>query len=219
MPHEQPYEQDDGWFEEGDELPPRPRRRIFGAGCNPVALALLGVLLIACGFIGGVLVEKHESSSGTSGAATSGLTSRLAALPSASAGTAAGSTVSAGGGFGGFAGVGASHGRPTAGTVAYLAGKSLYVTDGEGNTVKVTTSDATSVSRTVTGRVSSIHPGETVTVAGTTGSDGSIAAESISVSSGAGAALAALFGASKSSPRSSAGGSGRSGPELFGSGG
>ena len=49
------------WDEPIDELPPRPRRRLLGAGGNPVVLVLLGVLLIACGFIGGVLVEKGQT--------------------------------------------------------------------------------------------------------------------------------------------------------------
>ena len=42
----------------GPEELPRGR----AGGCSaPVPLALLGVLLIACGFIGGVLVEKGET--------------------------------------------------------------------------------------------------------------------------------------------------------------
>ncbi len=44
-----------------EELARRPRRRLLGTGGNPIPLALLGVLLIACGFIGGVLVEKGQS--------------------------------------------------------------------------------------------------------------------------------------------------------------
>ena len=71
--------------------------------------------------------------------------------------------------------------RPTAGTVAYLAGSTLYVTNSEGNTVKVTTSAGTSVTKTVKASVKDIHPGETVTVTGATGSNGALSAESISV--------------------------------------
>ncbi len=50
------------WDEPIEDLPPRPRRRLLGAGGNPIALALLGAMLIACGFIGGVLVEKGQTS-------------------------------------------------------------------------------------------------------------------------------------------------------------
>ncbi len=208
MPHEEP----DEWLQEPEELPRRPRRRLFGTGANPIFLALLGVLLIACGFIGGVLVEKGESPSASSagaGAAT-GFASRLRALrEGAGAGSAlAGASGSAGAGFA----------RPTAGTVAYLAGNTLYVLDSEGNTVKVTTSAATSVSKTVKASVRSIHPGETVTVTGTTGSNGTVSAETISVGS-SGGGLAALFGGTAASSSSSSTGKGSGEPSLFGSGG
>src|ERR1700722_558138 len=74
------YDEGEEWLQEPLELPPRPRRRLLGAGGNPIALGLLAVLLIACGFIGGVLVEKGETpSSGATGSGTSGLASRFAA--------------------------------------------------------------------------------------------------------------------------------------------
>ena len=82
-----------------EELPPRPRRRLLGAGGNPISLALLGVLLLACGFIGGVLVEKGQTSSSAAGSgAAAGLAARFAALRGAggagstSAGNGTGST-------------------------------------------------------------------------------------------------------------------------------
>jgi hypothetical protein len=216
-PHDPAYGGfDDGeeWLEDPVELPPRPRRRLLGAGGNPVALALLAVLLIACGFIGGVLVEKGEtSSSGASGAAASGVASRFAALRggaggSAAAGTHSSSAAGAGGLFGG-----SGAGRPTSGTVAYLAGSTLYVTNSEGNTIKVKTTPATSVNKTVTSSVKGIHPGETVTITGSTGSNGAVSAESISVGSGGG--LAALFGRSKSGAGSTSSSGGET-PALFG---
>jgi hypothetical protein len=189
------------WLEDppGSELPPRPRRRLL----TPVPLALMGVLAIACGFIGGVLVEKGQNSSSSSGAGASGLASRFAALRAGATGTAGASGTSgtgtrsgAGsetGGFGGGAGA-AGFKRPTAGTVAYLDGDTLYVTNAEGNTIKVTTSAGTTVNKTVKSSVKGIHPGETVTITGETGSGGSVSAESINV--GAGGGLAALFGGS-----------------------
>jgi hypothetical protein len=103
--------------------------------------------------------------------------------------------------------------RPTAGTVAYLSGSTLYVTNSEGNTIKVTTNAGTSVTKTVAGTVKGIHPGETVTVTGSTGSDGAVGAESISLGSSA-SGLAGLFGSSRSSSSGSTGGSGAS--SLFG---
>jgi hypothetical protein len=213
----EPSDGEDEWLEESEELlPRRPRRRLIGAGGNPLALALVGVLLAACGFIGGVLIEKGETSSSSSaGSAAAGLASRFRALRGAAgAGTAAASSSAASSAAAGFT-------RPTAGTVAYLAGKTLYVTNSEGNTIKVTTSAATSVTKTVRASVKSIHPGETVTITGETGAGGSVSAESISVGSSGGGGLAALFGGgagSSSSSSSSRGSSGASTPSLFGSG-
>jgi hypothetical protein len=221
MPQQQPtpayeaIEDQDDWLEE-PELPRRPRRRLLGVGGNPLALALLAVLLIACGFIGGVLVEKGQSgsSSSTAAGAAASFASRLRALSGGTSST--GGSALAGGSSsssGGFA-------RPTAGTVAYLAGSTLYVTNSEGNTVKVTTSAGTSVTKTVKARVKGIHPGETVTITGATGSNGEISAESISVGAGGGG-LAALFGggAGTGAGRGGAGGgSGGGEPSLFGGG-
>lgn len=206
---------DDDWLDEPGELPPRPRRRLLGTGTNPIALGLLAVLLIACGFIGGVLVEKGESSSSSAG---SSLAARFATLRggASGAGSRAGAGAAGGGFAGAFAGAGAGGTRPTTGTVAYLAGSTLYVTNAEGNTVKVSTSAATSVSKTIKANVPGIHPGETVTVTGTGGSGGAISAESISVGS-SGGGLAALFGAAASGG-SSGGGSGGGAAALFGSG-
>ena len=84
MPQEQTQEQEQ-WLGDPieEELPRRPRRRLLGVGGNPLALALIGVLLTACGFIGGVLIEKGQSSSTSSGSgAAGGLASRFAALRS-----------------------------------------------------------------------------------------------------------------------------------------
>jgi hypothetical protein len=210
--------EEDEWLEQPPELPPRPRRRLLGPGANRTAVGLLAVLLVVCGFIGGVLVEKGESSgSSSAGATAGGLASGFAALRAGASGTG---SRSAGGasGRGGVVGLGgAGSSRPTTGTVAYLAGSTLYVTDPEGNTVKVKTSEATSVTKTAKASVDAIHPGETVTVMGASGTGGAIAAESISVGSPTGA-LASLFAGSASSSGSGSG-SGASGtPSLFGSG-
>jgi hypothetical protein len=215
MPQHEPVTSDppedrDSWLEESEELPRRPRRRLLGTGGNPVFLGLLFVLLVACGFIGGVLVEKGEtsSSSSTSSAAAS-LASRFRALRGGT-----GTEASTGAGAG--AGAGSGFTRPTSGTVAYLAGRTLYVTTSEGNTVRVSTSAGTSVSKTVKSSVAGIHPGETVTVTGSTGANGAVSAETISVGS-SGAGLAALFGGSAASS-SRSGSSAGSTPSLFGSG-
>ncbi len=210
-------EDEEDWVEEPSELPRRPRRRPLGVGGNPIPLALLAVLLIACGFIGGVLVEKGQSSSSSTGGGAGGLAARFAALRSGASATGARSR-SAGAGAGGFPGA-AGAGR-TSGEVSYLSGNTMYVTDAEGNTVKVVTSAGTTVTKTVRSRVKSIHPGETVTILGAAGKNGIVNAETISVGS-TGGGLAALFGAGRggSSTGTGGGASGGDTQALFGNGG
>jgi hypothetical protein len=211
---------DEEWLEDSSEgeLPRRPRRRLLGVGGNPIALALTGVLLIACGFIAGALVEKGQSSP-SSGGGASGLASRFAALRGAAGvgssvdlerGASGGAGASQFGGGGGGAGA-------TVGQVAYVSGHTLYVTSSEGNTVKVTTSAGSTVSKTVKSDVKGIHPGETVIVTGSPGANGSVSAESIRVSeANAGAGLGALFGARGGASAGSNGARGGGGPALFG---
>ena len=127
-------EQQEQWLEEPaePELPRRPRRRLL----TPIPLALMGVLLIACGFIGGVLVEKGQNSSGSSGGG-GGAAGLPRALPLCAPGPPAvqvragtGARPGSGAGRGGRrlpsgGSAGARRGRswrPTAGTVAYLDG-------------------------------------------------------------------------------------------------
>lgn len=205
----QPHGQPQRWLEDAEPLPPRPRRRLL----TPLPLALAGVLLIACGFIGGVLVEKGQSETGSTAGTASGFASRLRSLAGAAAGGSSTSGSGAQGSGSGFV-------RPTEGTVAYISGDTIYVTNTESNTVKVRASAATSVTKTVTSAVKDIHPGETVTITGSTAADGTVSAESIRVGS-AGGGLAGLFaGASGSggSSRSSSTSSSSTGPALFGSG-
>ncbi len=197
--------------DETDELPRRPRRRVLAP--LPVALAL--VLVTACGFIGGVLVQKGQSSStGTSGAAT-GLASRLRGLGGRAAAT--------GGSARALGGAGA-----TVGQVSFVSGDTLYVTDTEGNTVKVLTSRASQVTKTVKSSTKAIRPGETVIVTGASAGGGAVQAEAIRVSeAGSGGGLTGLFGGGSGAGGSpgATGGSGgggaggaSGGPALFGAG-
>ncbi len=208
-------DEQDQWSEEPEnelELPARPRRRLL----TPIPLALLGVLLIASGFIAGVQVQKGQTSTASTGGVPAGLASRFAAL---GVGTPSTGKTSTGAAAGGFPGAGTAAGRPTSGTVAYLEGNTLYVTNSEGNTVKVKTSPSTSVTKTVNTKLKGIYPGETVTVIGATGSNGTVSAESISVGS-SGTGLAALLGGSGTtgSGKTSSSSSSSSSSALFGSG-
>lgn len=215
----------DRWAHEHEEPPPRPRRRLLRPDeGTALKLALLGVLLLACGFIGGVLVEKGQTAS-TAGSGGGGLAARFAALrggasassPSGAGGAAAGGSppageasagggspaagASGGGGFpSGFTGRfrGAGGGGVVIGEVAYIQGSTLYVSDAEGNTVKITTSPASSITKTVTTDVHGIHPGDTVVVRGPKSTGGAVSAESVTVDNRAGAlgdaGLGSLFG-------------------------
>lgn len=234
------------WSALEEELPPRPRRRLLA----PVPLALLGVLLLVCGFIAGVLVEKGQApASASGGGGGTGLASRFAALRSAvgggfgpsSAGTGIGGGGGGGGGSGGFGARSPGGASATIGQVAYVKDGTLYVTNAEGNTVKVKTSAASTVTKTVTADVKTIHPGETVIVTGAPGANGAIEAESIRVGGLAGGGLGglgALFGdqsagtsgngengsagasdGSGEGHRSGGGSSGGGEPALFGKGG
>jgi hypothetical protein len=171
--------------DELDELPPRPRTRLL----TPVTVVLMLVLFAAAGFVGGVLVEKGQSGSSQS------LASRL---------TGAGATGSAGA-RGGTAGAsrfaslfgGGAGSRGTIGTVANVDGSKLYVTTTAGNTVEVTTTRESKVTKSQSVGTGAIHPGDSVVVTGITGANGTVTASAISDSGSGGAAaggLGALFG-------------------------
>jgi hypothetical protein len=217
LEHEPPEEQDE-WLEEPEqELPRRPRRRLLA----PIPLALLAVLLIACGFIAGVEVQKGQTSSasatGTGAGAGSGLASRLAALGIRPPGGATGSTGStAGSGSRGAAGApqGAGGAGVTTGEVSYVRGNTLFVTNGQGNTIKVSAAAGSKVTKTVGTKASAIHPGETVVVQGSAAKNGTISASSISVNPAASGIASGLGARSPGTGTST----GAAGPALFGSG-
>ncbi len=194
LDYEHSGEQDE-WPEDSEELPLRPRRRLL----TPVPLALLAVLLLACGFIAGVEVQKDQMSPVSAPGALS--RSFAGGLATAGAGAFAAARRS------GAAGV-------TTGEVSYVRGNTLYVIDSQGNTVKVSAAADSRVTKTVGSRASAIHPGETVVVLGAAAKNGSIRATSISVGSATpGGAGSAGVASSAASP-ATAGGA----PALFGAG-
>jgi hypothetical protein len=140
-----------------DELPRRPRRRLL----TPVALVLAVVTVAALGFTGGVLVQKAQGGPGSG--------SQAAAGPLGFAGRPGGGQAPGGG-------------PAAAGSVVNKRGKYLYVRDSSGNTVRVKTTSNSKVTRTASSKVRSIHPGDTVTIEGTKGRDGTITAAQITAS-------------------------------------
>lgn len=191
------------WADDLDELPPRPRRRLI----TPVTGALLALFVAAAGFVAGALVEKGQADS-----SSGGVTRRSAGF---------GARAGGGGlGLGGTPGGGTRAGGAgaTVGQVTTLQGGTLYVNTLQGNTVEVRIPAGERISQTISTGVKAIHPGDTVVVQGSPGSDGSITAISVRASAatvtGAGGGSAQLFGGGGSTGASSGGG----GSSLFGGG-
>jgi hypothetical protein len=198
IPYDPP---DQDWDEpEGDApaaFPARPRRRLGG----PLTALLLALFLGAIGFYVGIRVEKGQLPS--SAATTSGAASRLAALAGRT-GTGAGAAGGGGAGFARAFGAGGA-GNATVGTISAVNGKTLFLTDVSGNTVKVKLSSATAITKSLSVSRVSVHPGDTVIVQGLKGSGGTITATSVSDSgvrstgTGSGSATGSGSGSSTSS--------------------
>ncbi|MGV9298949.1 DUF5666 domain-containing protein [Amycolatopsis sp. NPDC003676] len=127
-------------------------------------LVLAGLLVLALAFAGGAWTHAaFGPSSGSSSA-------RTAAGPGTGSGSGQQGT-----GFGGRA----AGGRGTVGTVEKVDGSTVTLKTVQGSEVTVSTSDSTTVGVTQPGKLSDLKPGQTVTVQGRTGSDGSVAAQAI----------------------------------------
>ena len=144
------------------------RRKKLPALTAALALAVA----IALGLIGGVEAQKHW------GASSSAAPARPGGFPGGFAGRGAGA--------GGFAGLGGAGASGTNGTVTLIKGSTLYVTDATGNTVLVKTTAGSTVKKTVSGTIKSVHPGDSVTVTGTHNTDGSYSANAITIGGGNG---------------------------------
>ncbi|GGU99921.1 hypothetical protein GCM10010495_08260 [Kitasatospora herbaricolor] len=163
------------------ELAAPPRRRLPW-----VTLALAGGVLAAAAFSGGVWYQQNHGSTKT---AAGGGGQQRAAAPggyggqgAAGQGTGrrngqAGGTGAAGGaGVPGGTGAQGGAGGFTRGTVKVVDGTTVYLTDANGNTVKVTTGDSTKVQLNKEGKVGDLQPGQSVTVVGTPDASGGYAA-------------------------------------------
>ncbi|MFD9723601.1 DUF5666 domain-containing protein [Streptomyces sp. NPDC059072] len=89
-------------------------------------------------------------------------------------------------GFGGANGGLGAGGGLTTGTVKLVDGATLYVTDAQGNVVKVTTDTNTQVTESRSGKVSDLQPGQTVTVRGSRSPSGDVAATAVAQGGGGG---------------------------------
>jgi hypothetical protein len=144
--------------------PGRPRRRFF----NRKSAALAAAITCAAGFYAGVGVEKSQlAGAATASAAPAGATSQ-------------GSTATGSGARAGFPGAARGGANASIGTVSSVNGKTVYLTDTTGNTVKVTLSSATKITKSESVSKASLRPGDAVVIQGAKSSNGTITATSVS---------------------------------------
>ncbi|MQS13112.1 hypothetical protein F7Q99_12665 [Streptomyces kaniharaensis] len=152
-----------------------------------LSLALAAGVIGTSAFAGGVWYQQNHGPSGSPRAAASGGQQR----PGAAGGGYGQGAGGAGGygqngsrrGQGGGQGQGGQGqgGQPgfTRGTVKAVDGTTVYLTDANGNTVKVTTGDATKVQLNKEGKVTDLQPGQSVTVVGTPDANGGYTANQL----------------------------------------
>lgn len=141
----------------------------------PRVTAVLGICLLAAAtFLAGIEAQKQWGGSSSTGNRFGG---RAAALGAAGGGGTAGAQGAPGAG-GGFFRRGAG-GEFTTGTVKLVQGSTIHVTTTDGNTVKVSVPSSTTITKSVTTKLSGVQPGDTVTAIGTTSSDGVVKAVSV----------------------------------------
>jgi hypothetical protein len=141
-----------------------------------LTVGLASLVLVVAGFLGGVLVQKNFGSSSNSNSGAGAF--NPAALASRAAAGGFGNRGNGGGGTGTATGSGTGGGGTT-GTVTLVDGTTVYVTTSTGDVVIVHTGTNTAVQATQTEAVKDIKVGSTVTVTGSTASDGSVTATRI----------------------------------------
>jgi hypothetical protein len=165
-------------LDEDDDWPVRGPARGIRLGL-PVA-GLVAVLLVAAGFWGGAVVEKNHGTSGGGGSNSglAALASRFRAGRGGTTGASGASGATGASGASGFPGFGGS-GSATAGTISVVDGNTLYVLTAAGSLVQVDLSSSTTITRNATAQADGLRPGDTVVIQGSTGSNGKVAATSV----------------------------------------
>jgi hypothetical protein len=140
---------------ESEEWPEQRSSKGFRASWTVTVLVAL--LLIVSGLSLGAYLQR--------GHATTSATSAAAGRFGAGTGATGASTASSG---------------VTSGTVTDIIGNTLYVTNASGALVAVKVTSATTIDRNASSSLSSLKPGDTVTVQGPTQKNGSVQAASVS---------------------------------------
>lgn len=177
----EPIEAVDEDFELDDEFIPEPPHRY-----GKVTLALSAALLIAAGFLGGALVQKHNGTSNTTSAAGNFAAARRAfggeGFPAGGpvgGGFAPGGTNAAPNGTSGTSGAGAAQAPAVIGTVSAIKGSTVTVTNFGGRAVRVAVTATTTV--TTQGLNNPLKVGDQVVVYGTSTASGAVTATAITV--------------------------------------
>ncbi len=197
-----PGDDDDEWLRESLLAPARRWPRL--------TMALAAAAVAAIAFMSGVLIEKNYFAGSASSGAGAGAAGRFAGLfGRGSAGTGSAGTGSAGTGSGAQLAAGV-----TVGQVKVINGKTFYVTDTSGNTVKVALTGASRLTAEKQVKVQDLHPGDTVTVRGVAGAGGTIQATTVAI----GTAGGSRFGGGASGGATGFGGGASGGATGFGGG-
>ncbi|MFF5076815.1 hypothetical protein ACFY36_07170 [Actinoplanes sp. NPDC000266] len=149
---------------------------------NKGTLVLGAIVLLVGGFAGGLQAQKQWGDSGTAG----GGGNRAAAFGGGQNRAGYGAAGGFPGGGQGFPGAGAA-GNGTASTAAaattgkvkLVNGTTIYVETADGTVVTVKTDGKTKVSTATSGKVADVKAGQSVTIQGAAGTDGSVTATSV----------------------------------------
>ncbi|HSS10701.1 MAG TPA: hypothetical protein VLL25_12500 [Acidimicrobiales bacterium] len=178
---------------------------------------LLLLLFAASGFWGGSVLQKHHDKSKGTTSTASAIAAARAASGGRGTGAGGGSARSAGGtGTSGAGGGGGFARNGTIGIVTTIEGSTVYLTDNSGNLIKVTTTPSSAITKTVSGTLADLQPGQTVVVQGSKAADGSTTARSITI---AGSGLSGLGGGGGGGGGAGGGGGGGGGAGAAGGGG
>ncbi|MFF2749872.1 hypothetical protein ACFVVA_30590 [Kitasatospora sp. NPDC058048] len=158
------------------ELAAPPRRKLPW-----LSLVLAGGVIATGAFAGGVWYQQNNGTPG--GGKSSARPAAAAAAPGGGYGQGQNGSRRGGQGQGQGAGQGGQGQGGQAGfargTVKAVDGNTVYLTDTNGNTIKVTTGDATKVQLNKEGKVGDLQPGQSVTVVGTPDASGGYTASQL----------------------------------------
>ena len=170
---------------EADSVLPGRRRGRWLTGRSALLFAML---LGTVGFYAGIHEEKSSASSSSSAAvptaSASTAASRSSTARSGAPSSRSGSSKASSGSVPSFAAGGAGPGGAagaggTSGSVTSVKGKTVYVKESSGDTVAVKLLDTTTLTKAESASANSVHPGDSVVIAGSTGSGGAITATSV----------------------------------------